>query len=322
MYVHVGKTGGTTLDSILRSNCEWYWRSLYCWKAFHAQGEETILSKLTLKTIHARPIEREEDLQFVEHNITTFLFTVRNPIDRAISSFYFDHPDNIPSESKMTAYVREIFYKRCFPDMETLSTVLGNYSTPHIISIPHFENETRVDEYDCFQNGKDVLEGIGEVVYNGHLRKNYDFYMKQTIDIFPWNEVFVVRTEEFEHDLKTLNAALYDAHATALNYTHKSSALDHMTKQTHGSETYKVKTNLYKKGKMVICCYLSKENQIFENLVRSASNLGMLEKDVYMNNLYDDCGIDNRELTRPIVGGENLLSFNWLRWRRQSSKCQ
>ena len=132
----------------------------------------------------------------------------------------------------------------------------------------------------------------------------------------------MVRTEEFEHDLKILNAALYDAHATALNHTNKSSALDHMTKQTHGSEAYKVDSSLSKEGKMVICCYLSNENQIFEDLVRSASNLGMLEKDVYMNNLYDECGIDNRELTKPIVGTEDVLSFDWRLWRRQSIKCQ
>ena len=46
----------------------------------------------------------------------------------------------------------------------------------------------------------------------------------------------------------------------------------------------------------MVCCHLINENQEFEDLVRSASNLSEEEKEKYIGKLYHDCGISSSDL--------------------------
>ena len=64
---------------------------------------------------------------------------------------------------------------------------------------------------------------------------------------------------------------------------------------SHGSQSHTVSSGLSDAGKRMVCCHISNENQEFEYLVRSASNLSQEEKEKYIGKLYHDCGISSSD---------------------------
>jgi hypothetical protein len=140
LYVHVGKTGGITLDKIFKSNCEWYKDP----SPRHACNQNLptiapVITHLVKRTIHISL--RKGDKEFIRHNATSFLFTVRNPIARAISAFNMDHLQNRDSSHRSrnpySKHLRGIFYDECFPTMEDFAMVLrkmvlGTISQRHL----------------------------------------------------------------------------------------------------------------------------------------------------------------------------------------------
>lgn len=81
---------------------------------------------------------------------------------------------------------------------------------------------------------------------------------------------------------------------------------------SHGSETYSVHSGLSKQGKVTFCCFLYKDNEIFESIVRRAVNLQEAEKEKYLDTLYEDCG---------ITAEERAVGFSWPYWARQKCKA-
>ena len=57
-----------------------------------------------------------------------------------------------------------------------------------------------------------------------------------------------------------------------------SLTLSHLGNVSHGSEKIAVSYVLPKEGKTILCFYLSRENKLFEDLVRCAVNLAKPEK--------------------------------------------
>jgi Sulfotransferase family len=139
LYVHVGKTGGTSLDVALLSNCRWYHYSSSrkrCFDNFHkisnnsnitTRGGESVLSTLTNFTMHCRAWN---DFHRGVHHTTSFLFTVRNPIHRAVSAFDMGRNANPSGAGGRRRKVR--FYEECFPTAEDLVwsvAVMGGEAT-------------------------------------------------------------------------------------------------------------------------------------------------------------------------------------------------
>ena len=111
----------------------------------------------------------------------------------------------------------------------------------------------------------------------------------------------MIRTEELWKDVKDLNCALNGTDEEILvndNYTH-----------SHNSENFAVHTDLSDEGKAVICCFLSDENQIYQDLLIRAANLNNMEKQRYLDRLYSDCGIAK---TKEAASG----NFYWSSWQR------
>ena len=65
---------------------------------------------------------------------------------------------------------------------------------------------------------------------------------------------------------------------------------------SHGSQKHIVSSGLSEAGRHMVCCHLINDNQEFEDLVRSASNLSEEEKEKYIGKLYHDCGISSSDL--------------------------
>ena len=334
LYLHVGKTGGTTLDRVLRSNCESHQtarpaRIRDCLERL--LKPEPVLSHLTKKTMHAKIHRIHRKDPFAQKNATSFLFTVRNPIDRAISAFNMDHPKNNPDiKDDYFIHMRSIFYDKCFPTIEDLASILAakaNETKKVIVQDYKDPNVTTVE--DCFNLGQKTLRGRGHSVQNGHLVDNYDFYASLTFLKYPEKEVLVIRTENLWGDIEDLNLQLADAlvkHQVVYNATvlHRreetASALTFRNitglSITHGSERYVVTSDLSQEGKESLCCILSDENQIFENIVRRATNFDKLEKEKYLDGLYSDCGVTklDREKYHQTIPFSEDAAFSWSQW--------
>jgi hypothetical protein len=334
LYLHVGKTGGTSMDKIFGSNCDLYKAWFLKEKCYKALPQiEPVIARLTKRTIHLK--WRAEDKQFAKHDATSFLFTVRSPLTRVVSAFNMHHLSNIkkPRDS-YELHLRSIFYDKCFPTIEDLAVVLMNKiqsNSSKTFEIRDFRNPSISNTIDCYKVGYHTLWGNGHLMQNEHLKFNYEFYARETIRKYPDKEVLIVRTEHLWDDIDSLNMALAETlvkygavyNATLLhdrNKTASKSTFSHLKNHTHsfGSEGYKVKSGLSKEGKEILCCHLSEDNQVFEDIVRGAVNIGEEEKESYLNLLYDDCGISKSERekynSQVVDQDEGKTGFSWAWW--------
>ena len=394
-YIHVGKTGGSTMDKVLRSNCEWY-RSLApkkkCFRELSssssqatAEGgggeeEESVLSKATTRTLHLNVRNKIEGKFIRDNNITSFLWTLRNPISRAVSAFNMDHPDNskVSGYQGYWGYWRGMFYRDCgFRTVQDFADILrllplqqqqqqqqdgGGTPTRTVFrNVTGFQSN-KTDVVNCRELAEKVIAGQAHVLINSHLSSNYATYAAATIQPFPHKEILVVRTEELWNDVANLDhllsvsswsgnqshsygdssnsssgrknsvqaviatAASRNTNSNTTTTTSTSASIQKNAmanyRHSHGSESYKVKSDLTAQGKAVLCCFLSNENQIYEDLMRRAINLSWEEKNKYVNMLYNDCRIGSN--TSQILhnnngssnsNGDDNQSFNWVDWR-------
>ncbi len=303
MYVHIGKTGGTTLNTVLRSNCEWYNSAVAKQKCLQTRkGQmESMVSQRTKATMHTQP--RKLFHQWI-HQTTAFLVTIRNPIDRAVSAFYMEHPLNTGTELTNMHWSVSQFYQDCFPTIQHMAEILQkNHS--------RIKNGTDMDS-NCYDRGKKTLLGKGRPSVASHLRLNYAFYGRHTFLKYPEIPVLVARTETLWEDMMQIDQFLGG------NGILPSSGSVH----THGSEKYSISSGLSKQGKKILCCFLATELAIYETLLRRAINLSPIEKEATANRVYDDCGVTNSSLAvkEPIVSQTDMgrTIFAWEKWANNS----
>jgi len=361
-YIHVGKTGGTSLDKYLRSNCEWYGRKTsrrQCFTNFagikdpkqrktmkmaevmmKAEEVESDLSKATIRSLHFR-FKKIDEKKIIKENVTSFFWTIRNPINRAVSSFDFEHLANTGHEDMEPTefFWKNIFYTKCgFYTAQDLADALlkqphpkDNFRvrTPEVVKRGS-RIKGKVFSVNCRRLAERTLAGIDSPLFkprhllNDHLSANYAFYTAITTDLFPEKEIFVVRTEELWNDISNLNRFLSSNGTSPIFQgddtgpdSHRAIASNH--RFTHGSEGFKVKSRLTLEGKETFCCFLVNENQIYEDLMRRAVNLNDEEKSKYLNILYDECGIDksktpNGNPDKDNSGNSSPTSFGWREW--------
>lgn len=300
IYVHVGKTGGITLDKVLRSNCMWYSgaaRRKKCLKALdddHDGGSSnTMVSELSKATLHLGP--RRDYNEWIL-NATIFLVTVRNPIARAVSASNFDHPSNndprryaqgMPDSVKL-------FYIECFPTVQDLANLLQ--------VADQAKQRLTKKQLTCYNSARRTLAGDGSRNGASHLRMNYAFYNELSMALFPDRPLLVLRTEYLWEDLARIDRMLGG-----------NGYFPHVGKAyTHGSQSHAVQQGLSVQGKQTVCCYLASEMQIYEDLLRKAINLLPMEIRETLSEAYCDCGLNGPGL----VDGR---SFDWKEWA--SLKC-
>ena len=91
MFVHVGKTGGETIKWRLSVICHQRAskrKRTRCLEQF--AGSESQLSKHTIGYMHCGAMRPRQSIL----NATSFLVSIRDPIDRIVSWFQYMHPKN------------------------------------------------------------------------------------------------------------------------------------------------------------------------------------------------------------------------------------
>jgi hypothetical protein len=279
MYIHVGKTGGATLKKVFRSSCYFYFSirlKNLCLEEFN-KNEESLLSTKIETTIHTSSTYHKIDKQ--ANQTTSFLFTIRNPVSRFVSAYDMSHPKNM-GEAKVSR-LRNKFYD-CFPTIKDMVDQLNTQDR---------------DDSSCYDFGVKCLNGDCSGMVMGH-NGGYREYTKQSSQKYPEKEILAIRTEALWHDTQALNVALGGREDAYVNITG--------SKSTHGSESYVVKSDkLSLQDKETLCCYLYKESEIYEDILRKAQNLRSEEVEQSLQILYNDCGIIDRH-----------DNFSWFEWAK------
>ena len=126
-FIHIGKTGGGTLTRILRNACHSFQK-----KSCKSSGaNESHVSKFT--TYYHVPDFSNGRLAGQSHKYDFYVMTTRDPLDRTISAFGYEHPDNILARGhqrlKHLKYHQRKQLFSCFPNLDVFSKYDGNVRT-------------------------------------------------------------------------------------------------------------------------------------------------------------------------------------------------
>lgn len=283
-YLHVGKTGGTTLNSVLRSNCEWMnlaFAKKQCFENLHGNSR---ISNLTRTSIHCgmRPKNRN---WYKRSN--SFLVTLRNPISRLVSAFNFEHPKNNNNKGKG---VRKSFYGNCYDTF------------PNLVNDLVAKNKT-----DCVREATELLRGNNASIHlNPHIVWNNRFYANFIPDLNT-SEILVLRTEHLWSDWRSLDRLLGGPGAMPLE---DNSTL---AVESHGSESFQVTSGTEEMLEgglqwLTLCCVVYDELVVYQTLVFRAVNLKPSEMEDTLAVLYRQCGI-----SLPVSDDTQAGNHQWRR---------
>ena len=253
---------------------------------------------------HLGDIHHEELKQ-----VTSFLFTLRNPVERMLAIFVDSHPLactdkvetsrverkpwgcqtkpywNMPDTSQYT------FYTRCFPERQPERFAQYTLSPwPNTTALFKFAETQDQQIHDCRWLAREMALGRqGQISLAPHAYHNYEFYMEKAL-YGTAQEVLAIRMEQEQEDLLTLHKLLGGDPMATLP-------------QVVEPVTPSVTPEAYQK----LCCVLYKEIGVYSTLLKRAINLPEYKKDETMDDLRQKCGVPSNS------------ESSWTTWR---SDCQ
>lgn len=294
--VHVGHTGG---QALLQMNS-----ALSCQEKYSKDPSliPSCMQQPNLRTANSTsPFAKQAKYYFhmgtklsddVQQS-TTFLFTLRNPVDRILSIYADSHP------LACTTYIPETenhrpwgcttkeywnmpetdqynFYTNCFPNVapeefsQAVKSPWGNNGTVPII--------TSIDQQrsDCRWLAKQVVSGDNHLIALApHMRYNYQYYWQQlAANAAVKKEVLAIRSEQEDQDLALLHRLMGGDPRMDLPTVSESNTAPFVTPQA------------YQK----LCCVLQEEIQMYETILNQAANLPEYAKRETIEDLRQKCG--------------------------------
>jgi len=246
-FIHIGKTGGSTLSFSLRNSCHSFVPKP-CPSGKKNLSNESYASLLT--TYYHKPDFTNGKLS--KHSYEFYILSVRDPLLRTFSAFLYEHPENrIAASYPSGAYN---FYE-CFPTLEIFASYFGN-------DMPAHDKITNTE--DCAHLADKVFT---ENSRRSHLFWNYENILSvmkkggydNSVDIL------VVRNEFKWEDWITTNVWLGQEGFIAT----------HPRVIERNSQEYNMTVTKYisKAGRENICRALKKEYSIYLQLLKNSANL-------------------------------------------------
>ena len=309
IFIHVGKAGGMTVTRSTRIGCMGSQPRFKPWTLQQIQlcmqrnfPTELVLPYRVTKFMHMFSFNHTE-LQDPDYS---FLYVLRNPVDRYISAYKYGHPSNCnttktkgqgnefrcPNQKLMernTPNFPVVRFYRCFPTLEDLAQ--------YGVSLPPASTDDDNDHSTsnatikltgktrkCTPLARQCATGIRHKgTCGGEPHKsmyNYQFYANHTVDQYPDKHVLAIRTEHEWDDLVNLDQQLGGTGKFKKAGLHVS----------HGSETYQA-AQLSEQGYHKLCCVLLNEMDIYRSLLLRAVNLNETAKRETLQSLYEKCNI-------------------------------
>lgn len=213
-FVHIGKSGGSTLSLLLRNGCMTAVDGEPCepdrWQKIPGQLEETIASKRIQFYLHTPHVESGKMAEYYRR-VSSVVIVARDPLERFVSAFLSRHPKNIdftrhrnfrirakatlegadpPVWAKATYgdgdrvqdQIHREAFKGCYPSVEQFAECAGPSPPERIVNRP-FETRIKWNQKgehvrDISLNCREICLGIasGESEFIRHLHLNYEAF--------------------------------------------------------------------------------------------------------------------------------------------------
>lgn len=329
-FVHPGKTGGTTIGTMLRATCEYRgvtnpasqehclreWRDKHTTTA--AEGSQ--LSQHTFGFVHGTQAFPGDPTQ-VLNEATHIMISLRNPIERVISWFYYMHPMNCydgdtTGDTSTNPHTRQPYTlqdKACITKrrLEPSTTRTSTKKRPNPSSRPTREYSFYVtcfptihefaasasnnhDSNQCTQLAQESLEGFGGPNgLAGHLWANYTYYQTMLGGEALQKPLWVVRTDHLWDDLQGIDT-LPVLNGDGNVFARQRQRQEQQKRETkdmdkNGSMTYH-KDAVTPTEYASLCCALQEELAVYQQLLQAALNLSPQEQHTTFQQVLDPCG--------------------------------
>lgn len=290
-----------------------------CYEAFR-NTTRSPLSQHTIGTIHCGVALPPQAMS----EATTFVWTLRNPIERVISWFRYTNPANcIPQPLDVAApsvacnVNRSIVHRRnkwaakffnCFGTVNDFAISLNRprhdgsltngvaynvrYSNNHnVVEIPANIMPSGISASihpNCSKIAWRTI--LGEAPTSNHLFYNHGHYWNETVMKYPDKEIWVIRTESLWNDIQQINQLLSSEAQIPSSNAAPQSRSGTWRNVTHGSETYKQQDSYLSDWAIrALCCALDQEFHIYIDLIQNATNLLPHQKETTISTLLNQC---------------------------------
>jgi len=293
-FVHMGKTGGSTLSVLLRNGCHSYMPHP-CRNVTAPGRPEFIASELIKSYYHVPDFGL---LPQSRHDF--FVVTTRDPFDRVVSSFVYEHYRNRfaaahrGDKSKRMSPVERIKYKaayRCFPTLNhwvsflpsTQELAAVQYDVSKTFSYPYQRFDVVPTDISCRDVARAALYG------NIRLFTHLYFSYNKIRSLLPppssgKGKIYVTRQEHLWDDWIAINQILEKEHGNKAQRTHDDGTLpppppgfENIRNTTQLEEQYKLPvTRKFSSGQISInklCGALEKEYRAYLWFLSRAENL-------------------------------------------------
>jgi hypothetical protein len=285
VFVHVGKAGGETIKWRLKVICNLRAskrKKARCFEQFE-QGE-SYLSHATIGYMHCDSLRPRMSVQ----NATTFMVSLRDPVDRIVSWFQYMHPQNcLPERPSAACNLKKEnptwgmqFFEHCFPEVNDMV---------RSIKVPLVAEST-----NCSEIALETIQGKGPEGPTNHLFFNYQFYANRTTVLHPEKDVVVVRQEMLWDDLRRIERLLggdqfrpFEKEGPVVN---------------HGSDKFHYRAILDPSLIPSLCCLIPNEIMTYKNLLDRAINLETRHKKYSINSLFSKCKVDSLQTLSTQCG--------------------
>ena len=259
-FVHIGKTGGSTLSILLRDGCHSFMDHPCRVVENESVASFRISSYYHVPDFGLLPDSKNE----------FYVVSVRDPFDRTVSAFAFEHVLNrlarneTIDEWKIEKYVEAY---RCFPTLESFVTHLGY--TPRKFDYPFSRRSVHAES--CPDLARAAL--YGRVKLYNHLFFSFD-RIRTMIPTNKTGALYATRQEHLWEDWRSLNRALGQTEGT-LQIP--------LGSQQRNSTTMERKLNLPVKralsptGRMILCNALREEYRAYFWFLLQARNLNEVD---------------------------------------------
>lgn len=194
-FLHLPKTGGSTLSLLLRHGCHATVLPKPCHNVTTTeQPVESYLSLLSTYYHIADFPKLDKTKNATDKNVSNadtvpeyafYTLTLRDPLDRTLSSFTYTHPANQEAMGQYVRYRHRQFYQPCFPDLD------------------HFAEALRSNNDTCGRMAHNVLNNRARWVQHLFFDAKY---MQRVIPT--GRPILVIRQEHLADDWRTANRAL------------------------------------------------------------------------------------------------------------------
>jgi Sulfotransferase family len=207
-----------------------------------------------------------------------YIITLRDPLQRSISAFVYEHLDNVKARGESISPLAEeakIEAKKCFPSLESFVEFIGD--NPEDYDYPY--HRSQIVAANCTSLARAVIDGKVR-------RFNHFFFPFQKVrDFIPTDHnpiIFATRQEHLWYDWKKINFLLGQV-GDVITPPDDAKARD------LSNVSQPVTRELSSLGKQRLCKALQKEYDGYVRILREAINLSDDDVQQSLHEIHQNC---------------------------------